>query len=84
MQIANVEFCHAKYFYKFKLSKLPHPTQLNLKLGKPYFPKKFTNHKPKPSFTFSHLLHNQTRSNSVFNIITTQLEDSCKKNVHHP
>ena len=44
------------------LNKLPHPTQLNQKLGKPYFPKKTTkpqtqNHKPKPSDTFSQLLH---------------------------
>ena len=30
-----------------------------------------TNHKPKPSVTFSQLLHNQTRPNSVFNLIST-------------
>ena len=31
------------------------------------------------SLTFSQLLHNQTRPNSVCNLISTQLEDSCKK-----
>ena len=43
------------------------------------------NHKPQtePNRTvrhfFSQLLHNQTRPNSVCNLISTQLEDSCKK-----
>ena len=41
------------------------------------------NHKPhhttKPTPTFSQLLHNQTRPNSVCNLVSTQLEDSCKK-----
>ena len=35
---------------------------------------------PKPSVTFSQLLHNQTWTNSVYNHISTQLEDSCQKN----
>ena len=44
------------------------------------------NHKPKPqtknqnhkpSVTLSQLLHKQTRPNSVCNLISTQLEDSC-------
>ena len=40
------------YFYDIWL--LPHPTQLNSELGKPYFPKKPQpqNHKPKPTPTF--------------------------------
>ena len=37
-----------------------------------------TNHKPKPSVTFSQLLSNQTWPNS-YSLISTQLEDSCKK-----
>ena len=36
-------------------------------------------HKPKPSPSFSQLLHNQTRPNSVCNLVSTKLEDSCKK-----
>ena len=60
------------------------PTQLNPKLGTPYFPKKpqhTTTTKPnhKPSVTFSQLLDNQTRPNSVCNLISTQLEDACQK-----
>ena len=35
-------------------------------------------HKPYP--TLSQLLHNQTRPNSVYNLISTKLEDSCQKN----
>ena len=57
---------------------LPHPTQLNPKFGKPYFPKKITT-KPQtePSVKFSQLLDNQTRPNSVHaTLIQTQLEDS--------
>ena len=37
------------------------------------------NHRNRPSL-FSQLLDNQTRPNSVCNLISTQLEDSCKKN----
>ena len=62
------------------------PTQLNPKLGRPYFPKKpqpkpqNRNHKTeKPSVTFSQLLHNQTQPISVCNLISIQLEDSCQK-----
>ena len=61
-----IEYCHI-------------PTQLNPKLGRPYFPKKTTNHKTtpqnhnhKPSVTFSQLLHNQTRPNSVCNLALFQ------------
>ena len=57
-------------------------TQLNTKLGRLFFPKKphhTTTTKPKPSITFSQLLHNQTRPNSVCNLSSTQQEDSCKK-----
>ena len=46
-----------------------------------------TNHKPqnhKPYPTLSQLLHNQSRPNSVYNLISTQLEDSCKKRGHIP
>ena len=44
-----------------------------------------TNHnRTEPSVTFSQLLHNQTRPNSVCNLISTQLEDSCKKNGRRP
>ena len=54
------------------------PTQLNPKLGRPYFP--MINHKPqpqpKPTPTFSQLLHNQTPPNSGCNLVSTQLEDS--------
>ena len=45
---------------------------------------KTTNHKTKPYPTFSQLLHNQTRPNSVCNLISTQLEDSCQKKLGHP
>ena len=67
------------YHYLVWINICHNPTQLNAKLGKPYFPKQ--NHKttPKPSVTFSQLLHNQTRPNSVCNLISTQIEDSCKK-----
>ena len=62
-----LDFCH-------------NPTQLNPKLGRPYFPKKPPpHHRTEPSVTFSQLLHNLTRPNSVCNLISTQLEDSCKK-----
>ena len=52
-------------------------------LGKPYFPKKLqpqnhtTNNKPQTKLTptFSPLLYNQTWPNSVYNHISTQLED---------
>ena len=48
------------------------PTQLNPKLGRPYFPMVKPNQtKPKPTPTFSQLLHNQTRPNSVCNFIST-------------
>ena len=58
-------------------------TKLNPKLGRPYFPKlkpqtKTTTELNRPSVTFSQLLHNQTQPNSVFNLISTQLEDSCQ------
>ena len=41
-----------------------------------------TNHKPYP--TLSQLLHNQTRPNSVYNLISTKLEDSCQKKLAQP
>ena len=40
---------------------------------------KTTNHKP--SVTLSQLLHNQTRPNSVCNLISTQLEDLFQKKI---
>ena len=62
---------------------LPHPTQLNSKLVKPYFPKKPHHNHTKPTPTFSQLLHNQTRPNSACNLVSTHLEESCqtKKNL---
>ena len=36
--------------------------------------------KPKPYPTLSQLLHNQTRTNSVCNLNSTQLKDASKKN----
>ena len=59
--------------------------QLNPKLGKPYFPMQTTKPQttpkpqPHPSITFSQLLQNPTRPNSVCNLISTQPEDSYKK-----
>ena len=68
---------------KFEMlkNKLPHPTQLNYELGKPYFPKKPQprHTKPQPSVTFSQLLQNQTRPYSACRLISTQLDNSCKK-----
>ena len=62
------------------MSNCHNPTQLNPKLGRPYFPKKPNhNQKPKPTPTFSQLLHNQTWPNSGYNLISTQLEDSCNR-----
>ena len=75
------------YFY---ISKLPCTlncnTQLNSKLGRLYSPKKpqTTTTKPKPTTTFSQLLHKQTRPNSGYNLISTQLEDSWRKKLGHP
>ena len=71
MQTKELLYCHS-------------PTQLNPKLGRPYFPMSKPQPKPQPnrteqSGTFSQLLDNQTRPNSVCNLISTQLEDSCKK-----
>ena len=53
-------------------------------LRKPQTTPQNHNHKPKPSVTFSQLLHNQTQPNSVCNLISTQVEDSCKKRLGHP
>ena len=41
-------------------------------------------HKPQPYPTLSQLLHNQTRPNSVCNLISTLLEDSCSKKLGQP
>ena len=57
------------------------PTQLNPKLGRPYFPikpkPKPKPHRTEPSVTFSQLLDNQTQPNSGCNLVSTKLKDSC-------
>ena len=59
------------------VSNCHNPTQLNPKLGRPYFPKKPQSPQPpqppKPFVTFSQLLPNQNLPNSVFNLISTRI-----------
>ena len=71
-------------------TELPQPNSTQPKVGLALFsydkPNHNHNHKPQtePSVTFSQLLDNQTRPNSVCNLISTQLEDSCQKKLGHP
>ena len=82
MTASDLEKKFCRCFRRFPICH--NPTQLNPKLGRPYFPYKpqpqpqTTNHKP--SVTFSQLLDNQTQPNSGCNLGSTQLEDSCQKN----
>ena len=81
--------CYGNYSKLIFVLK-PHPNMYvvcmlfnSTKLSRRYFPT--TPHpKPKLTPTFSQLLHNQTRPNSVCNLLSTQLEDSFKKEMGHP
>ena len=64
---------------------LPQPNSTQPRVGLALFSYADHNHKPQttnqtePYPTLSQLLHNQTRPNSVCNLFSTQLEDSCKR-----
>ena len=74
------------------LIELPQPNSTQPRVGLALF--SYANHKPqpqnhksqttKPYPTLSQLLHNQTRPNSVYNLISTKLEDSCQKKLGQP
>ena len=57
--------CRSKL--KIILMKLPHPTQLNTKLGKPYFPMQNHDHKTDRHFFLAPTQPNSTKFSMQFN-----------------